>query len=505
MPRRTKIVATLGPATDTPEALEAVLRAGVDVARVNFSHGTADEHIARVARFRDAAGRVGKFAAVLADLPGPKMRVKMSALRFLNYDDAVCFSLSSAPVESGDLVLTEPELLADVRPGQRMLLDDGRLQLEAVETVGGRLRSRVIVGGTLHPNKGLNLPDTPLTMAALTSRDRDAIAVAARAGVDWVAVSFVRCPDAADEVRAACSAAGMGDVPVLAKVERPEAVGRAGAIVAAFDAIMVARGDLGVELPLERVPSVQKALIAEARAAGKPVITATDMLDSMRNNPRPTRAEASDVANAIYDGTDAVMLSGETAVGQYPVEAVNCMHRIAVETETHMRRARARHPDVYDPSDDAIDYSLTVSACKRDRHPDAVRAHGAAGVAQPPVGARGGRRPGGRGAAAAGAGVGHHAGADDAGRGRRRPHGNGGAGRVRGQNGEGGRVGGAAGRSPHRRRPAVPDGARGARRGRRHPDRAVRSAPRPFRRTAPEPAKYQMPPRRESRSHSAAR
>ncbi|MBM3982572.1 MAG: pyruvate kinase [Planctomycetes bacterium] len=363
MSRRTKIVATLGPATDAPDVLDAILRAGVDVARVNFSHGAADEHLARVARFRDAARRVGKFAAILADLPGPKMRVKMPALRFLNAGDAVYFSLSAAPVEAGDLVLTEPELLADVRPGQRMLLDDGRLQLEAVANDSVRLRAKVLVGGTLHPNKGLNLPDTPLTMSALTDRDRAALAVAAKAGADWVAVSFVRGPEAAEETRAACAAAGIPDAPVLAKVERPEAVDRAGAIVAAFDAIMVARGDLGVELPLERVPSVQKALIAEARAAGKPVITATDMLDSMRNNPRPTRAEASDVANAIYDGTDAVMLSGETAVGSYPVDAVACMSRIAEETESHQRRARNPQQAVFDPTGDEIDANITMAAC----------------------------------------------------------------------------------------------------------------------------------------------
>jgi pyruvate kinase len=362
MSRRTKIVATLGPATDALETLDAVLRAGVDVARVNFSHGTAEEHLGRVARFREAAQRVGKFAAILADLPGPKMRVKMPALRFLNLGDTVSFSLSTAPVEPADLVLTEPELLTEVRPGQRMLLDDGRLQLEAGETKGGRLVAKVLVGGTLHPNKGLNLPDTPLTIPALTERDREALAVAARAGADWVAVSFVRGPEAADETRAACAAVGLS-APVLAKIERPEAVGRAGAIVAAFDAIMVARGDLGVELPLECVPSVQKALIAEARAAGKPVITATDMLDSMRNNPRPTRAEASDVANAIYDGTDAVMLSGETAVGAYPVDAVACMHRIAVETESQIRRTRGSRADVYDPSSDEIDDSITLAAC----------------------------------------------------------------------------------------------------------------------------------------------
>lgn len=361
MSRRTKIVATLGPATDSPDVLDAILRAGVDVARVNFSHGAPEEHIGRVARFREAAKRVGKFAAVMADLPGPKLRVKMSSPRFLNVGDAVHFSLTTAPVEVSDLVITEPEMLADVRPGHRMLLDDGRLQLEAGETIGGRVIARVIVGGTLHPNKGLNLPDTPLTMPALTGRDHKALAVAARAGVDWVAVSFVRGPEAADEVRAACAAVGI-DVPVLAKIERPEAVGRAGAIVAAFDAIMVARGDLGVELPLEQVPTVQKTLIAQARAAGKPVITATDMLDSMRNNPRPTRAEAGDVANAIFDGTDAVMLSGETAVGSYPVEAVACMHRIAVETEAHIHHTRASHA-VYDATGDDIDDPITLAAC----------------------------------------------------------------------------------------------------------------------------------------------
>jgi pyruvate kinase len=362
MTRRTKIVATLGPSTDSPEVLEAVLRAGVDVARVNFSHGTAEEHLARVAQFRAAAQRVGKFVAVMADLPGPKMRVKMPALRFLNIGDTVYFSLSTMPVEPGDLVLTEPEMLADVRPGQRMLLDDGRLQLEAVQNDGRRLAARVLVGGTLHPNKGLNLPDTPLTIPALTARDHEAIRIAARAGVDWLAVSFVRGPEAAEEVRQACQAAGL-TAPVLAKIERPEAVGRAGAIVAAFNAIMVARGDLGVELPLERVPSVQKQLIAEARAVGKPVIIATDMLDSMRTNPRPTRAEASDVANAIYDGTDAVMLSGETAVGSYPVEAVACMHRIAVETEMHMRFQRKAPTTVYDPTGNEIDDAITLSAC----------------------------------------------------------------------------------------------------------------------------------------------
>jgi pyruvate kinase len=335
MPRRTRIVATLGPATDRPEILRALLRAGVDVARINFSHGTADEHLQRIGRLREAARVSGRIIAVLADLPGPKLRVRLPGARELVTGQEVGFTTTADLVQPDDLVITEPELLREVRTGQRILLDDGRLQLDAGRSDGSRLTARVTVGGTLLPNKGVNLPDTPLTIPALTQRDRDALTVVAQGGVDWLALSFVRRPEAADELRREAAAAGL-TVPVLAKIERPEAVDRASEITGAFDGIMVARGDLGVEIPLERVPTVQKRLIALARAAGKPVITATDMLDSMRQNPRPTRAEAGDVANAIYDGTDAVMLSGETAIGQYPVEAVSCMSRIALEAEAHL-------------------------------------------------------------------------------------------------------------------------------------------------------------------------
>lgn len=363
MPRRTKIVATIGPATDNPATLEAILRAGVDVARINFSHGAAQEHLDRIERFRAAARRVGKFAAVLADLPGPKLRIKIPAARVLIPGSEVSFSLSAQSLQPDDLVLTEPEILADVRQGQRMLLDDGRMQLEAVRADGERLTARIVVGGTLHPNKGLNLPDTPLTIAALTSRDRDAIVIAAAAEVEWVALSFVRGPEAAGEVRLALAKAGL-NIPIIAKVERPEAVGRAAAIVQAFDGVMVARGDLGVEIPLERVPTVQKMLIAECRSAGKPVITATDMLDSMRENPRPTRAEASDVANAIFDGTDAVMLSGETAVGRYPIDAVGCMHRIAVETEAHLEQSGMSLGSNFNRPGAGIDDPITLAACE---------------------------------------------------------------------------------------------------------------------------------------------
>jgi pyruvate kinase len=332
------------------------------MARVNFSHGTAEEHIEAVARFREAGRRVGKPVGVLADLPGPKLRVLLSNPRQLKAGETIAFSLAHESTDPADLTLTEPEVLGDVRPGQRMLLDDGRLQLEAASTGDGRLKAQVVIGGPLLPNKGLNLPDTPLTISAVTPRDREALATAARAGVDWVAASFVRGPEAAEELRHACASVGL-EVPILAKIERPEAVGRAAAIIDAFDAVMVARGDLGVELPLERVPTVQKMLIAQARAAGKPVITATDMLDSMRKNPRPTRAEASDVANAIFDGTDAVMLSGETAVGEYPVEAVACMHRIAIETEMHLERSGVSRSTDFINAGGTIDRPITQAAC----------------------------------------------------------------------------------------------------------------------------------------------
>ena len=335
MRRRTRIVATLGPATDTPEMLRAIIDAGVDVVRINFSHGSEEEHLARIARLRQIAREANKFVAVLADLPGPKLRVKITEPRKLEIGGELCFSAQNTPVQPGDIVITEPEMIGDLRVGHRILLDDGRLQAETIRAEGNRVVAKIVVGGMLLPNKGVNLPDTPLSIPALTDRDRKAIVIAARADVDWLALSFVRNPEAAKELRDEAAKNGL-HVPILAKMERPEADTNAEAIIAAFDGIMVARGDLGVEIPLERVPTVQKRLIALARRAGKPVITATDMLDSMRQNPRPTRAEAGDVANAIYDGTDAVMLSGETAVGSYPVESVACMSRIALEAEAHL-------------------------------------------------------------------------------------------------------------------------------------------------------------------------
>jgi pyruvate kinase len=366
MTRRTKIVATLGPATDDPAVLVALVAAGVDVARINFSHGTSDEHLRRIAAFREASNQLGKVTAVLADLPGPKLRVLLPGPRPLLPGELIHFSLSAEPTAAGGIVITEPEALIDVHPGQRILLDDGRLQLEAQATTNGQLAAKVLVGGTLLPNKGLNLPDTPLTIPAVTERDRDAIAVAAKAEVDWLALSFVRGPDAANELRMIAAEFGL-KVPVLAKLERPEAIRNSAAIIAAFDGVMVARGDLGVETPLEQLPMVQKQLITEARAHGKPVITATEMLDSMRYNPRPTRAEASDVANAICDGTDAVMLSGETAIGKYPVEAVAFMAHIAEETERHLEQVAHALPEPPTRPGDLLDSALALTTCRLAR------------------------------------------------------------------------------------------------------------------------------------------
>jgi pyruvate kinase len=331
--RRTRIIATLGLSTDRPGVLQALLDAGLDVGRINFSHGTAEEQRQRIARLREAARGRARPVAVLADLPGPKLRVLLQAP--LSLQPGQHITLAGDLDVSADLHVTEPGVVREIQPGQRILLDDGRLQLASIGRDGQRMVLRVQVGGALLPNKGINLPDTRMSLPSLTERDQQALAVAAKADVDWLALSFVRTAEAGRELRAAARAHGL-NVPILAKMERPEAVALSREIIDAFDGIMVARGDLGVEIPLEQVPHVQKRLIRLARAAGKPVITATDMLDSMRSNPRPTRAEASDVANAIYDGTDAVMLSGETAVGEYPVEAVTCMERIACETEAHL-------------------------------------------------------------------------------------------------------------------------------------------------------------------------
>lgn len=366
MLRRTRMVATLGPATDREGVLEKLVEIGLDVARINFSHGIGEEPAQRIARLREVAKKYGRPVAVLADLPGPKLRVIIPGPLQLAAQQQV--TIANRADAEADIRLTEPEAIAKIKAGQRVLLDDGRIQGVVSAVQSTHVTLTIVAPGTLLPNKGINLPDTDLSIPAVTKRDRAALAVAAEAGVDWLALSFVRDAAAAHELRGAVRGFGL-DLPIIAKIERPEAVRKSDEIIQAFDGIMVARGDLGVEIPLEKVPHVQKRLINQARVAGKPVITATDMLDSMRKNPRPTRAEASDVANAVYDGTDAVMLSGETAVGDYPVAALTCMHQILSEAEANQQEDGPRHVSV--PRGELNDH-ITHMTCELARETQAA-------------------------------------------------------------------------------------------------------------------------------------
>jgi pyruvate kinase len=334
--RRTKIVATLGPATGTESAIAALLQAGVNVLRINASHGTPEVRAGWIAAARRAAKSADLPVAVLLDLQGPRIRVgDLSGPRELTPGQQVVF----APEEEArgdELPTTYDGLAKDARVGSRILLNDGLLSVEVTGVDGSRVRGRVVDGGILTAHKGMNLPGVQVSAPALTEKDREDVQDGVKIGVDYLALSFVRRPEDIEELRSLVPPA----VKLVAKIEKATALDNLEKIVAASDAVMVARGDLGVELPFEQVPLVQKRLIGEANHQGKPVITATQMLESMVHNPRPTRAEASDVANAILDGTDAVMLSAETAVGQYPLDAVRAMDRIIREMERNPIRQR---------------------------------------------------------------------------------------------------------------------------------------------------------------------
>ncbi len=331
MIRRTKIVATLGPASGSESQVAALLDAGVNVVRINASHGTADIRGAWITAVRRVAEAKGVPVAVLLDLQGPRIRVgHLPKPRELTPGQTVVF----APEDSArgdELPTTYAGLAADARVGARILLNDGLLSVEVTAVEPPRVRGRVVDGGTLTAHKGMNLPGVHVSAPALTDKDREDALDGVRRGVDYLALSFVRRAEDVGELRALVPK----EMKLVAKIEKATALEDLDRILAASDAVMVARGDLGVELPFEQVPLVQKRLIREATLHGKPVITATQMLESMVHAPRPTRAEASDVANAILDGTDAVMLSAETAVGEYPVEAVQAMDRIIREMERH--------------------------------------------------------------------------------------------------------------------------------------------------------------------------
>jgi pyruvate kinase len=337
--RRTKIVATIGPASSSPAVLEQLLRAGVDVLRLNFSHGEHEQHLKVITLARELSVKLGRPLALLQDLSGPKIRTG-------KVKDGVPIELKDGArirITTDETVLGTPELISttydplprDVRPGDKILLDDGNLELKVVGIPSDtEVDAEVVHGGLLKSNKGMNLPDVPLSTPALTEKDRRDLAFGIKNGVDYVALSFVRQASDVEECKALIKELG-GTAPVIAKIEKREAINDLPSILDATDGVMVARGDLGVELSTEEVPTLQKRIIEMANGAGKVVITATQMLESMIENARPTRAEASDVANAILDGTDAIMLSAETASGKYPVMAVETMSRIARYTEEH--------------------------------------------------------------------------------------------------------------------------------------------------------------------------
>jgi len=329
--RKAKIVATLGPASTDYVTIKALFEAGADVFRFNFSHGSHADHKARHEIVRAIETELGRPIAILADLQGPKLRIGQFSEGKVTLRAGAEFQLDLAPApgSTARVCLPHPELFAAIGAGQSLLLDDGRIRLEVLASDSCSIRTRVLNGGVLSDRKGVNVPDAVLPIPALTAKDKADLEFALGLGVDWIALSFVQLPD--DVVQA--KALVQGRAGVLSKLEKPAALERLEEIVSVSDAVMVARGDLGVELPPERVPGVQKHIVRMCRKHGKPVVVATQMLESMVNAPVPTRAEASDVANAVYEGADAVMLSAESASGAYPVQAVSIMNRIICEVE----------------------------------------------------------------------------------------------------------------------------------------------------------------------------
>ncbi len=334
---RAKIVCTIGPASDSPEMIEKMILAGMDVARLNFSHGTHEGHAKVVQYIRAASKKLGRPVAILQDLQGPKIRVGHFKNGPVNLVNGAKFTITKRDIDGDETIVstTYKELPGDVKPGDMLLLDDGLIYLKVVQTDGTDVLTEVVNGGILKDHKGINLPGVNVSTPSLTEKDTEDLMFGLEQDVDYVALSFVRKPEDILHIKKIIQSKGK-NTPVVAKIEKPEAVACMDAIVAVTDAVMVARGDLGVEMKTEEVPSIQKRLIKLCNKAGVPVITATQMLESMIQNPRPTRAEASDVANAILDGTDAVMLSAETASGKYPIEAITIMKKIIQLIEQEM-------------------------------------------------------------------------------------------------------------------------------------------------------------------------
>ena len=353
--RRIKILATLGPASSDSASIRKLFEAGADIFRINMSHTPHDKMRELVATIRNVESSYGRPIGILVDLQGPKLRLGTFAEGSVTLNNGEMITLDSDPTP-GDktrVCLPHPEILQALRPGHALLIDDGKLRLIAEETTPDSARVRVVTGGKMSDRKGVSLPDTDLPMSAMTAKDRADLEAAIETGIDWVALSFVQRPDDVIETKKLVR----GRASVMSKIEKPQAIDRLAEIMEVSDAIMVARGDLGVEMPAERVPGLQKQMTRMARKAGKPVVIATQMLESMIGSPVPTRAEVSDVATAVFEGADAIMLSAESAAGKYPVEAVMTMNRIGEEVErdpTYRGIINSQRPEPEATAGDAI-------------------------------------------------------------------------------------------------------------------------------------------------------
>ncbi len=340
---KAKIVCTIGPASESETMLRKLILAGMDIARLNFSHGTHQEHLRKIERIRKISGELGKPVAIMQDLQGPKIRIGTFKNPPVNLKQGDKFTITTRPIVGDQTIVstTYQHLPLDVKPGDSILVNDGLIKLKVLSTDAENVYCEVVNGGSLYDRRGINLPGVKISEPSLTEKDKDDLKFGLDHQVDYVALSFVRDAESVAQLR---SFMGERAVPIVSKLEKPEALQNLDAIIQESDAVMVARGDLGVEISTEKVPSVQKEIIEKCLMYSKPVITATQMLDSMMVNPRPTRAEATDVANAIFDGSDAVMLSGETAFGKYPLESVEMMKSIIRESERHRQYFRL-NPD----------------------------------------------------------------------------------------------------------------------------------------------------------------
>jgi pyruvate kinase len=361
--RRTKIVGTLGPASDSKPMIESLLHAGLNVARINTSHGSMESHARMIGNVRAVARQLGVYVPVLLDLTGLKMRIGAIAAgsAMLRAGDRFALTTRAVPGDWKEVSINYPGLVTDVLPGDRILMGDGEIELRAVSKTETDVECEVVVGGELKSNKGLNTPGAKLRETVPTEKDLANVAFGLEHGVDFFALSFVRDAEEVRRLRWVLREKG-SDIAIVAKIEKKEALDNLTAILEASDAVMIARGDLGLELPIEQVPLIQKDVIRAALAASKPVITATQMLESMIQNPRPTRAEAADIANAVFDGTDAVMLSGETASGKYPIEAVRTMAEVAEASEARIDYAR-RFAEIAPNPGQTIPEAVAHAAC----------------------------------------------------------------------------------------------------------------------------------------------